>query len=80
MDAPVSVEHKVAAADREAHRRILAGDSRADRRLDGGGILPVIDTAIANRQPGRGQIGAGVVRAPMACFERAAEAYRLQYS
>lgn len=35
------------------------------------GILPVINTAIANKLPGRGQIGAGVVSPPMICFEQA---------
>jgi hypothetical protein len=42
------------------------------------GVLPAMDIGIAGR--GGGQIGAGVVRAPLACFERAAEAYRLEYS
>jgi hypothetical protein len=37
-------------------------------------ILPVLDVGIAGR--GGGQIGAGVVRPPLACFERAAAAYR----
>jgi hypothetical protein len=35
------------------------------------GITPTINTGIAHRQPGVGQVGAGVVRAPMACFEKA---------
>ena len=35
------------------------------------GISPVINTGIAHREPGIGQVGAGVVRAPMACFEKA---------
>ena len=34
-------------------------------------ILPVINTGIAHREPGVGQIGAGVTRAPMACFAAA---------
>ena len=38
------------------------------------GIAPTINTGIAHREPGVGQVGAGVVRAPMACFERALEA------
>jgi Protein of unknown function (DUF1116) len=38
------------------------------------GILPQIDTGIAHRQPGVGQIGAGLVRPPLLCFERALEA------
>ncbi|MGQ0662816.1 MAG: DUF1116 domain-containing protein [Pseudomonadota bacterium] len=35
------------------------------------GIVPTINTGIAHRQPGVGQVGAGVVRAPLACFEQA---------
>jgi hypothetical protein len=38
------------------------------------GIAPTINTGIAHREPGIGQVGAGVVRAPLACFERALEA------
>jgi hypothetical protein len=34
-------------------------------------IAPTINTGIAHRQPGVGQVGAGVVKAPLACFERA---------
>ncbi|MGI9480672.1 MAG: DUF1116 domain-containing protein [Hyphomicrobiaceae bacterium] len=35
------------------------------------GIAPTINTGIAHKDPGIGQVGAGVVRAPMACFEQA---------
>ena len=35
------------------------------------GLAPTINTGIAHRDPGVGQVGAGVVRAPMACFEQA---------
>jgi hypothetical protein len=35
------------------------------------GLAPVINTGIAHREPGIGQVGAGVVRAPMGCFEQA---------
>lgn len=35
------------------------------------GILPVIDTAIAHKEPGYPKIGAGLVRPPMECFEKA---------
>jgi ApbE superfamily uncharacterized protein (UPF0280 family) len=41
------------------------------RKVLATGLLPVINTAIANRSPGRGQIGAGVVHPPRACFEQA---------
>lgn len=35
------------------------------------GTAPVINTGIAHKQPGVGQVGAGIVRAPLACFEQA---------
>ncbi|MDR7484489.1 MAG: DUF1116 domain-containing protein [Armatimonadota bacterium] len=38
------------------------------------GITPRVNTGIAHKQPGIGQIGAGLVRPPMACFEQAVEA------
>jgi hypothetical protein len=39
------------------------------------GITPVINTGIAHRKPGIGQIGAGITAAPMACFVAALEAF-----
>jgi hypothetical protein len=41
------------------------------RRVVETGITPLINTGIAGRAPGTGQIGAGVARAPLACFEAA---------
>jgi hypothetical protein len=38
------------------------------------GLVPTINTGIAHREPGVGQVGAGVVRAPMACFTAALRA------
>jgi hypothetical protein len=38
------------------------------------GITPRVNTGIAHRRPGIGQVGAGLVRPPMACFEQAVEA------
>ena len=38
-------------------------------------ILPVINTGIAHKEAGVGQVGAGIVHPPMACFEQALEAY-----
>jgi Protein of unknown function (DUF1116) len=35
------------------------------------GIAPTINTGIAHKKPGVGQVGAGVVRAPLACFRAA---------
>ena len=41
------------------------------RRVVASGIAPTINTGIAHREPGVGQVGAGVVRAPMDCFAQA---------
>lgn len=38
-------------------------------------ILPIINTGIAHKDAGVGQVGAGLVRPPMKCFEDALEAY-----
>ncbi len=42
------------------------------------GITPRINTGIAHREPGVGQVGAGLVRPPIACFEQAVEAMAAQ--
>jgi len=39
------------------------------------GITPVINTGIANKVAGKGQIGAGTVHPPICCFEKAVRAY-----
>lgn len=39
------------------------------------GLLPRINTGIAHREPGIGQVGAGLVRPPMAIFEKALVTY-----
>ena len=41
------------------------------RRVLETGLAPAINTGIAHREPGIGQVGAGVVKAPMACFAQA---------
>lgn len=38
------------------------------------GITPRINTGIAHKKPGIGQVGAGLVRPPLVCFEQAVEA------
>jgi len=43
------------------------------------GIQPFINTGIAHREPGIGQVGAGLVRAPRDCFIDAAEAFCEEY-
>ena len=45
------------------------------RKVAATGIRPQINTGIAHRRPGIGQVGAGVVGAPMACFTQALEAF-----
>jgi hypothetical protein len=44
------------------------------RKVVDNGVLPVINSGIAHRQAGVGQIGAGVTTAPMACFTSAVKA------
>jgi Protein of unknown function (DUF1116) len=41
------------------------------RKVVDNGIEPVINTGIAHREAGIGQIGAGLTRAPLACFTQA---------
>ena len=45
------------------------------RKVVATGITPLINTGIAHKKEGVGQIGAGTVRAPLACFEKAIIAY-----
>lgn len=64
------------------HFRIPALDYRGVpfgidvRKVVETGIAPVLNTGIAGRRPGTGQIGAGIQRCPLACFSGALE--RLQ--
>lgn len=43
------------------------------------GVQPIINTGIAHREPGVGQIGAGIGRAPRECFLAAAETLSERY-
>ena len=45
------------------------------RRVVDTGVQPAINTGIAHRKPGIGQVGAGVARAPLACFEQGLRAF-----
>lgn len=47
------------------------------RKVVESGITPIINTGIAHKEPGLGQVGAGTVRAPLGCFEKALEAYAI---
>ncbi|NLV93823.1 MAG: hypothetical protein GX031_04625 [Candidatus Riflebacteria bacterium] len=42
-------------------------------------ILPQINTGIAHKKSGIGQVGAGLVNPPMKCFEDALQAYVDKY-
>ena len=44
------------------------------RKIVDTGIRPVVTTGIAHKEAGIGQIGAGIVRPPMACYVKAAQA------
>ena len=44
------------------------------RRVVDSGVTPVINTGIAHKNAGVGQIGAGIARAPLSCFEAALRA------
>ena len=41
------------------------------RKVVASGLAPTINTGIAHREPGVGQVGAGIVNAPLGCFEQA---------
>ena len=43
------------------------------------GMAPIIDTAIAHREPGHPIIGAGMVRPPMECFRDALRGFAARY-
>lgn len=45
------------------------------RKIVENGIVPVINTGIAHKEAGVGQIGAGVVKAPLDCFTQALDAF-----
>jgi hypothetical protein len=48
------------------------------RRVVDTNVLPAINTGIAHREAGVGQVGAGLTRAPMACFTAAIKALAAQ--
>src|ERR1051325_1623519 len=45
------------------------------RRVVESGVTPAINTGSAQRRAGVGQVGAGIARAPLACFEQALAAF-----
>ncbi len=68
--------YEITLAESEAYR-IPALDFRGTptaidiRKVVETGILPVINTGIAHRQPGIGQVGAGLAEPPAECFHEA---------
>jgi hypothetical protein len=50
------------------------------RKVVHSNIAPVIDTAIAHKDPGYPIIGAGLLRAPMDCFRQALIAFGQRYN
>jgi hypothetical protein len=46
----------------------------------GKGLLPFIDTGIAHKNPGVGQVGAGLVDAPMEVFKKAIIVFSKRYA
>ncbi len=71
--------YEITLAESEAYR-IPSLDFRGTptaidiRKVVETGILPVINTGIAHRQPGIGQVGAGLTDPPRECFEEALSA------
>jgi len=43
------------------------------------GVLPIIDTAMAHKEPGHPIIGAGIVRPPLDCFKKALAQFATKY-
>jgi hypothetical protein len=75
-----TAEMEEISAGAHPHFRVPALDERGTpvgidvRLVVETGITPLINTGIAGRTPGTGQVGAGVVRAPLPCFVHALEA------
>ena len=49
------------------------------RKVVQSGITPIIDTAIAHKEPGHPVIGAGLLRAPLDCFKKALVSFGRKY-
>lgn len=49
------------------------------RKVVQANVVPVIDTAIAHREPGHGIIGGGIVRPPLECFTKALKRFGERY-
>jgi hypothetical protein len=75
-----TAEMREISAGEHPHFRVPSLDDRGTpvgidvRAVVETGITPLINTGIAGKTAGTGQVGAGVVRAPLACFTQALEA------
>lgn len=75
-----TAEMREIVAGEHPHFRIPTLDERGSpvgfdvRLIVETGITPLINTGIAGRKAGTGQVGAGVARAPLVCFTQALEA------
>jgi len=49
------------------------------RKVVQSNLVPVIDTAIAHKEPGNPIIGAGIVRPPIECFRKALTRFGEKY-
>ena len=56
-------------------KELAAGGDLIQWPMVMGGIVPVVNTGIAHREPGVGMVGAGLVKPPIACFEQALWAF-----
>ncbi len=76
---------KITAASHPTYRLPALGSMGAPigidiRKVVQAGISPIIDTAIAHKDPGYPIIGAGLVRAPMECFKQALIEFGRRYT
>jgi hypothetical protein len=75
----VTAEMREIAVGEHPHFRVPTLDERGTpvgfdvRLVVETGITPLINTGIAGRIAGTGQVGAGVARAPLSCFTQALE-------
>ena len=50
------------------------------RKIVNTGVLPVIDTGIAHKEPGHPIVGSGLARPPLECFKKALQQFDKKYS
>jgi hypothetical protein len=75
--------YQITLAEHEAYQIPILGFRGTPAGIDATlvvrtGILPAVNTGMAGRQAGTGQVGAGLVEPPLACFVAAVEALAAQ--